>query len=118
MEDERNTYREAVAAEVRAQMGRRRITQGQLAKALGMSQAAVSRRLTGELPFDLDDVLVMAQRFNVALSDLIPEPAEVLKEGRSTPGEQVAKQSWWKSPAIAQLDDRRSDPRPRQVQAA
>lgn len=84
VESDTSTYREAVAAEVRAMMGRRRITQGAIAQALGLSQAAVSRRLTGDTAFDLDDVFALARYFDVKLSALLPEPAEVAKVNGAT----------------------------------
>lgn len=45
-----------MAAEVRAWMGRRRVTQTELAAVLGKSQPYVSRRLSGEVAFDTDDL--------------------------------------------------------------
>jgi transcriptional regulator with XRE-family HTH domain len=72
MSDATTAYREAVAGEVRSLMGRHRVSQTRLAAALGMSQSALSRRLNGELPFDLDDVLKMADHFHVPLSAFVP----------------------------------------------
>lgn len=47
--------REAVAEEVRVLIARRRLNQTVLAGAIGMSQSALSRRLSTEKPFDLDE---------------------------------------------------------------
>ncbi len=66
--------RAAVAAEVRAWMGRRRATQADLATALGKSQPYVSRRLSGEVAFDTDDLFRLAEHFNVGVADLLERP--------------------------------------------
>ena len=52
-------------------MGRKRVTQAQVAQALGMSQAAVSRRLGGQLPFDVDDLARLADLFGTEVSELL-----------------------------------------------
>lgn len=52
-----NDYREAVAAEVRAAMGRKRMTQATLAAAAGMSRPALSDRLACRRPFDTDQLV-------------------------------------------------------------
>ncbi len=67
-------HREAVAAEVRAWMGRRKATQTDLASALSKSQAYISRRLSGEVSFDVDDLSRLAEFFDVRLGDLL-DPA-------------------------------------------
>jgi transcriptional regulator with XRE-family HTH domain len=63
--------RAAVAGEVRALMGRHRVNQKQLAQALGCSQAAVSRRLSGEIAFDTDDLVRIARLFDIEPSELV-----------------------------------------------
>jgi transcriptional regulator with XRE-family HTH domain len=77
--------REAVAAEVRAWMGRRRVSQTALAKQLGISQAAISRRLNSEVPFDLDELFAMADYFGVAPSDLLSAGTNNVRDLRSRP---------------------------------
>jgi transcriptional regulator with XRE-family HTH domain len=49
-------YAENVATEVRAEMGRQRKTQAELAQALGITAATAGRRLSGEVPFDLIEI--------------------------------------------------------------
>ncbi len=67
--------REQVAAEVRALMGRgrghRRVSQVKLAADLHMAQASLSRRLAGEVAFDIDELAGIARYFGVSLSDLV-----------------------------------------------
>jgi transcriptional regulator with XRE-family HTH domain len=60
-----------VAAEVRATMARRRIKQKDLAAAMNMSPQAISRRLSGELPFDLDELAHVARLLGDDPGDLI-----------------------------------------------
>lgn len=63
--------RQVIASNVRAMLGRRQSSGAQLAKALGKSQAAVSRRLNGELPFDSDEMLTICEHYRVPLTTLI-----------------------------------------------
>jgi len=60
---------------VRAEMGRHRITQTQLAKNLGTSQMAVSRRLSGEVPFDVDELARVAEILGVPVTVLFGDAA-------------------------------------------
>lgn len=63
--------RQAIAGNVRATLGRKKSSQTALAKVLGMSQAAVSRRLNAELAFDTDELLAICEHYRVPLSDLL-----------------------------------------------
>lgn len=65
--------REPIAAEVRAAMARRRITQGELAKRIGMSRAALSPRLAGHQAFDTDQLLKICAVLEVELVSLFPD---------------------------------------------
>ncbi len=49
-----------VAAEVRAEMSRQRFTQTRLRMALGLSQSTMSRRYTGEHPWDVGQLAAIA----------------------------------------------------------
>lgn len=64
-----------VAEAVRVELARRRIPQTALADALRLSQATVSRRLTGRAPFELDEIPVVAQLLGVSVGDLIKDAA-------------------------------------------
>ncbi len=55
-------------------MGRRRVTQTDLAAALGKSQPYVSRRLSGEVAFDTDDLFRLADHFGISVHLLLGEP--------------------------------------------
>ena len=78
---ETTAARSEVAATVRALMGRgvgdgKRVTQEQLAEVLGMSQGPMSRRLAGLHPFDFDELLAIAEFFNVSIASLIRQVDE------------------------------------------
>lgn len=66
-----------VAEEIRAWMGRRRISGAQLARRLGVSGAWISYRLTGTQPIDLNDLQRIAAALEVDYLDLMP-----VREGR------------------------------------
>lgn len=62
------TLRNRVATEVRAELGRQRRSQSWLARQAGMGQTAVSRRLIGEVPMDLDELERFSSILNVPIS--------------------------------------------------
>lgn len=64
--------RHEVAAEIRGLMAKRRVTQEQLAAHMGVSQAAIARRLSGRVPFDVDDLDSIAKYFGVPVTSLYP----------------------------------------------
>lgn len=68
-------------ANVRAEMGRKGISQAVLASGLGMSQTAISKRLRGETPFDINELVRIAAVLDVPLDRLtegvdVPTAAE------------------------------------------
>lgn len=52
-------------------MARRRVTQAALAEHLGLSQAAVGRRLTGVVAFDVDELGRVADFLGLSMADLM-----------------------------------------------
>jgi transcriptional regulator with XRE-family HTH domain len=64
-----------VAATIRAEMARRKVSQAQVADAIGVSQAAISRRLGGQTPFELDELTTVAGLLDMAVGDLIESNA-------------------------------------------
>lgn len=62
-----------VGATVRAEIARRKISQVTLAGALGISQAAVSRRLNGAVPFDVHELNRVAVLLDLPLAVLVGE---------------------------------------------
>lgn len=70
----RTTSREEIAANVRAEMARRQVTQRQIADTIGKSQAAVSSRMTGESHFRIHELQQIAAFLEVPIGKLI-EPS-------------------------------------------
>jgi len=66
-----STYNDRVAAEVRAEMGRQKLSQMGLAAALGASQAWLSRRLNGTVAFATDELERVAEVLGVPLGQLV-----------------------------------------------
>ena len=54
-----------VADEVRGELARQHRTQTDLAEVLGIKQSAVSRRLTGVVPFDVAELAIVAAYLGV-----------------------------------------------------
>jgi transcriptional regulator with XRE-family HTH domain len=62
---------ERVAEEIRAEMGRRRISGAQIARKLGKSEAWVSYRLSGKQPIDLLDLEAICEVLGVRPVELV-----------------------------------------------
>ena len=56
---------------VRAEMARRGVTQMALAARIGISQAAVSARIKGKTPFDINELVRIADALDVPLETLL-----------------------------------------------
>jgi transcriptional regulator with XRE-family HTH domain len=65
--------KQRVAAEVRAEAGRRRVSQREIAAVLGISQGAVSKKMAGEVRFSVSDLLKLAEVWGVPLSRFASE---------------------------------------------
>jgi transcriptional regulator with XRE-family HTH domain len=76
------TLRHRVAGEVRAELARQRRSASWLARETDMGQTAVSRRLIGDVPLDLDDLERFAAALNVPVTQFVGWNSEV--GGRST----------------------------------
>ena len=63
-----NSLPVTVGAAVRAEMARKGIFQQHVADVLGVTRQSVSRRLTGEIPFDVGELERVADLLNVPLS--------------------------------------------------
>jgi transcriptional regulator with XRE-family HTH domain len=64
-----------VAATIRAELARRRIPQARLAQLLGMTQVSVSRRLTGQTPITVDELVTIAGFLELPISQLLKDDA-------------------------------------------
>ena len=75
----RNNLRlsETVAANVRAELGRNRISQVKAAAAIQMSAPALSKRLNCQLPFTIDEIDAIAVLIGMDPAALLAEPARL-----------------------------------------
>lgn len=64
--------RERVAEELRVQLARRRMSATELARRIHVTQPYLSRRMTGEIAFDLDDLEKIAGTLGVSVRELLP----------------------------------------------
>lgn len=64
-----------VASAVRAEVARRKISQSEIAGLLGISQASLSRRMTGLTPFDIDEVDKIAAHLELPVASLFEDSA-------------------------------------------
>ena len=60
-----------VAANIRAELARQRVSQRSLAVGLGMSPAALSNRLSGATPIDVNELGAIADALGVSASALL-----------------------------------------------
>ena len=59
------------AEEIRVLLARRRMSAAELARRIGQKPQALSRRMIGDIPFDLHDLEVIANALGVEVKDLI-----------------------------------------------
>ena len=60
-----------IAGEVRAEMARGRVTGTTLAQTVGMSNATLSRRLSGAIPFNIDELAAVARALGLTVTELL-----------------------------------------------
>ena len=77
--EERRSINDLVAEEIRVHLARRRMSASDLARLTGMTQRAISRRLTGEKVIDVDDLEKIAKVLNLEVAELLPR----VNEGRT-----------------------------------
>lgn len=65
-------FTKLVAGQVRAEMARARISGVQLAEKIGRSHPYMSRRLTGTVAFDTDDLAAIGAALGIAIHELMP----------------------------------------------
>lgn len=68
-----NPFAESVGKRVRAEMDRQHIRQTTVARRLTISQAAVNRRLSGEIPFNVAELAAVARLLDVGICSLLGE---------------------------------------------
>jgi transcriptional regulator with XRE-family HTH domain len=62
------TPHEAVAAEVRAGLARQKLSGVRAARKLGWTQNYISRRLSGSVPFDVTDLVAIAELLDIPVT--------------------------------------------------
>lgn len=62
-----------IAGTVRAELARQRKSQQALQTRLNISRATMRRRLTGEQPFDANELIIVADFLGMAASELLGE---------------------------------------------
>ncbi|QFG09709.1 hypothetical protein PBI_PIPP_38 [Gordonia phage Pipp] len=62
----------AIGELVHQHMWRRKITQTQIGARIGIGQSAVARKLRGERPFAVDELMAIAAFLDVPITDLLP----------------------------------------------
>lgn len=72
----RNRTRPAVALNILAEAARSGVSQQELGEQVGLSQAAMSRRLSGDVAFRLDELQVIAPFLRVTVEQLLAPIAE------------------------------------------
>lgn len=70
----------SVAANVKAEATRRGLVQSDLATALGVSRAAMSRRLTGEMEFSVSELITLADFLGVDTRQLL-DSSQTIERG-------------------------------------
>ena len=65
-------FTKRVAAEVRAELARQKVSQEALCARIGMSQSTLSRRITGEYPFDTTELAKIAEALGVSVAQFLP----------------------------------------------
>jgi transcriptional regulator with XRE-family HTH domain len=73
-------FNAAVRAEIRAEVARQALTQQQVADRLGERQWWVSRRLTGENPIEVLDLVRIASALGVPIEQFIPDHSQATEE--------------------------------------
>jgi transcriptional regulator with XRE-family HTH domain len=68
------TANQRVAANLRAEVARQRISQTTLGERLGLSQAGVSRRLLGQVPIAVDELAAFAEVLGVQPETMLGAP--------------------------------------------
>ena len=75
MDETTSTATDRVAANIRAEMARQRLSQSAVAGAVGMSPAAMSQRLTGKTPIDVNELVRLAAVLDIPAESLLRESA-------------------------------------------
>lgn len=87
---DRPAIQEAIAEEVRALLARRRLSGNRAAMRLGWKQTYLSRRLTGAVPFDVADLMAIANLLEVPVTHFLQVAGPDVRKPGSCPPLDVA----------------------------
>lgn len=65
------TYAPNLAAEIRAEMGRQKISVAELSRLSGLHRSLLHRRLGAESPLDTDELLAVAKALGLSVVELV-----------------------------------------------
>lgn len=65
------TSTRTAGANIRAEMARRQVTQTEMAQHLGITQPALSKRIRGIVPLNIDELAAIADRLEVPLDAIL-----------------------------------------------
>lgn len=68
-----STRKAAINREVKAWLVRRDLKQSDLAAGIGLTQTGVSKRLSGRVPFTIEELLLVADFLEITLGELLGE---------------------------------------------
>lgn len=71
------TMTETAISTIRAEIARRKISQSRLARDLGMSRTALSRRMNGDLPLTLDTIEAIADLLDIPAMKLLGNDGQI-----------------------------------------
>jgi len=74
---------ERVAANVRAEAARLKLSQRHIADVLGISQSSANRRYLGVTPLDVEELYALAASFGMPVSHLLPDADHAAPEART-----------------------------------
>lgn len=64
-----------VAAVVRAELARQRVSGAELARRINRSQSSIARRLAGDIPFDINELTLIAEQLGMTVAELTANEA-------------------------------------------
>lgn len=70
------------ASNLRAELARHGGKKGDLARHLGLSGSAMTRRLHGDTPMDVNELCLAAEWLDIPVTRLLPDPTEVRSTGQ------------------------------------
>lgn len=73
-------------------LARRKMSAAELARRAGQKPAALSRRMTGEIPFDLDELQVIAKELGVTVMELLAgaeKDSDTTRREHTAPGSMI-----------------------------